>query len=127
MSSEYQTLDAHVEEAGIDPKVLNPSGYPCEGCGRVFPAWALSPLDDDSVRCACCLIDAQRHETPAFELTWNDVRGERATELAKTDWTQMPDIPEPLRKRWQEYRQAWRDITLQDCHPADVVRPNPPE
>lgn len=54
------------------------------------------------------------------------VRVERDQRLAQTDWTQLPDVPQATRERWAEYRQALRDITLQDGFPAAVQWPEPP-
>ena len=121
-----KNFEMAILEAGIAPEAVNPAGYACTGCGRTFPPFALM-INGDDLRCACCLIDADRAAALPPVLTWNDIRGERAVELAGTDWTQNPDVPAQTRLRWQDYRQAWRDITAQDCSPADVVRPTTPE
>lgn len=47
--------------------------------------------------------------------------------LAETDWTQLPDIPEVRRLKYQPYRQALRDITLQQGYPDSIVWPELPE
>lgn len=46
--------------------------------------------------------------------------------LQKTDWTQLPDVPESTRLAYVEYRQALRDITEQDGFPDNVIWPNYP-
>ncbi len=121
------TLEDMIIEAGVHAAQIDPAGYECQGCTRRYPPFAINAVGDDYALCADCLIDADRMRTRVFELTWNDIRGERAVELARTDWTQNPDVPAKTRLRWQDYRQAWRDITAQDCSPADVVRPTTPE
>jgi len=42
---------------------------------------------------------------------WAEVRRMRSELLASSDWTQLPDIPEETRMKWQSYRQKLRDIT----------------
>ena len=122
------TVEDIVSDMGIDPARLDPAGYACPCCVRPqpLPLFALVVEDDGTARCADCRIDEERAAAPAFELTWADIRGERAVVLAASDWTQLPDVPEATRGAWRAYRQAWRDITLQDCAPCDVVRPVPP-
>ena len=41
-----------------------------------------------------------------------ELRQNRNRRLEETDWTQNPDVPETTRERWREYRQALRDITI---------------
>ena len=41
-------------------------------------------------------------------------RKERDSLLGSCDWTQLPDVPIETRELWLEYRQALRDITLQE-------------
>jgi hypothetical protein len=54
------------------------------------------------------------------------VRIQRDDLLQKCDWSQLPDVPEVIRLSWQPYRQALRDITLQESFPQTVVFPTPP-
>jgi hypothetical protein len=51
----------------------------------------------------------------------------RGNLLANSDWTQLPDVPEETRLKWQEYRQALRDITLQEGFPENIIWPTKPE
>ena len=53
------------------------------------------------------------------------VRAERDRLLTESDWTQLPDIPEATKLKWQEYRQALRDITQQP-DPFNIVWPAAP-
>jgi hypothetical protein len=53
----------------------------------------------------------QDPRTPETE--WPLVRQQRDALLAKSDWTQLPDVPLATKDAWATYRQALRDITLQ--------------
>jgi hypothetical protein len=55
------------------------------------------------------------------------VRAIRDALIAKTDWTQSPDVPDAVREKWLPYRQALRDVSSQPGFPLDVVWPTPPE
>ena len=48
---------------------------------------------------------------------------QRNTMLAQSDWTQMPDAPVSNRQAWQAYRQALRDVPLQEGFPFNVQWP----
>lgn len=54
------------------------------------------------------------------------VKRKRDGLLKESDWTQFADVPEATRLLWQPYRQALRDITLQDFYPDKVEWPNAP-
>ena len=54
------------------------------------------------------------------------MRAERDRRLADTDWTQLPDIAEATKLRWQDYRQALRDVTTQPGFPEQIKWPTPP-
>lgn len=54
------------------------------------------------------------------------VRSVRASKLASTDWTQLPDAVVNSNS-WAEYRQQLRDITLQPGFPRDVEWPEEPK
>lgn len=56
---------------------------------------------------------------------WYDVREKRTRLLAKTDWTQLPDVPEETKALYTTYRQALRDITEQP-DPTAIVWPSLP-
>lgn len=57
---------------------------------------------------------------------WPVIRSRRASLLAETDWTQLPDVPLATKTLWAEYRQALRDITLQP-DPRNIIWPTPPQ
>ena len=46
--------------------------------------------------------------------------------LAECDWTQLPDVPDATKTKWQRYRQALRDITAQPGFPERIEWPTPP-
>ena len=54
------------------------------------------------------------------------VLAERQSLLKDSDWSQLPDVPEATKLAWQPYRQALRDVTLQEGYPFNVVWPQPP-
>lgn len=43
--------------------------------------------------------------------------------LTQSDWTQMPDAPLTNREAWKTYRQALRDVPLQEGFPFNVQWP----
>jgi hypothetical protein len=53
-------------------------------------------------------------------------RAERNALLSATDWTQLADAPVD-KDAWALYRQALRDIPLQETFPTDVQWPVQPE
>ena len=53
-------------------------------------------------------------------------RAQRASLLAASDWTQLPDVPIATRDAWAGYRQALRDITRQPGYPGAVDWPVAP-
>lgn len=61
-----------------------------------------------------------------LEAAWAAVRSQREALLAKTDWTQLPDISPARQLIWQPYRKALRDITQQQ-DPHNITWPALPE
>ena len=51
----------------------------------------------------------------------------RDKKLAETDWSQVADVPDALKTKYREYRQALRDITKTYSSYEDVVWPTKPE
>lgn len=62
--------------------------------------------------------------TAEDDLTW--LRSERDRRIAETDWTQLPDVPEAIKSKWQTYRQALRDVPGNYTNMIDVVWPTKP-
>ena len=54
------------------------------------------------------------------------VRDQRSALLFKTDWTQLPDVPENVKAAYMEYRQALRDVTEQSGFPYNINWPIEP-
>ena len=52
----------------------------------------------------------------------SDMRDERNSLLAQSDWTQMPDSPlsDSVKQKWADYRQALRDFPA-SWTPADTA------
>ncbi|MCK7581117.1 MAG: phage tail assembly chaperone [Chromatiales bacterium] len=53
-------------------------------------------------------------------------RAERDRRIAATDWTQLPDVAEATKLKWQDYRQALRDVTTQPGFPERIDWPVAP-
>jgi hypothetical protein len=58
-----------------------------------------------------------------LELAEQNIRRQRQELLESTDWTQLPDVPDATRVKYQAYRQALRDITAQEGFPETVTFP----
>ncbi|MEX3785582.1 tail fiber assembly protein [Paraburkholderia sp. BR14374] len=100
------------------------------------------PLDDDGNQCGpAFMVQWKRTDIPVpnvalmtdlypkYEKDFQaaQVRERRDWTIAKSDWTQNPDIPEATRQKWQAYRQALRDITAQEGFPLSVEWPVEPQ
>ena len=70
--------------------------------------------DDQKAQNLACLIDSITQQRLEF--------------LRLSDWTQLADVPLSAEKKaeWNTYRQALRDITLQEGYPYNVVFPTEP-
>lgn len=62
---------------------------------------------------------------PTTEQLAEQARSKRDSLLRSTDWTQVPDAP-VIQSDWATYRQALRDITLQDGFPESIDWPVAP-
>jgi hypothetical protein len=66
---------------------------------------------------------------PTVEAAWATVREKRDFLLIASDWTDTHSAParlgEQVYEAWQAYRQALRDVTLQQ-DPLAIVWPEPP-
>ena len=56
-----------------------------------------------------------------------EVRAERNTKLAATDWTQTADVPQAVKDSYVLYRQALRDVPTQEGFPWTIVWPVAPQ
>ena len=57
---------------------------------------------------------------------WNQIREMRNLELAKSDWTQVGDVPDSIKLPWQSYRSELRDLPANLDSPDAIVWPNRP-
>jgi hypothetical protein len=55
-----------------------------------------------------------------------EVRAERNTKLASTDWTQASDVPQAVKDSYVSYRQALRDVPNQSGFPNEITWPVAP-
>jgi hypothetical protein len=55
------------------------------------------------------------------------IRRWRNSELAGSDWTQLPDVDLANKWDWAVYRQALRDMMAQNEDPKLIVFPEPPK
>jgi hypothetical protein len=100
----------------------------CPCCLLPHDAFALVRTDDLKWRCGNCRISAARQDAPAFELTWEDIRGARNVELEATDkYEFIPPVRASLtqaqRDAMDSYRQALRDLPQQYDTPSQVLWP----
>jgi hypothetical protein len=56
---------------------------------------------------------------------WEQVKNWRNTQLAQSDWTQLPDAPVD-KEAWATYRQALRDLPAQGGLADEAVFPVAP-
>jgi hypothetical protein len=56
-----------------------------------------------------------------------EVRTKRNELLLQSDWTQLADIPQTTKDRWEPYRQQLRDVTLQSGYPTNIQWPIKPQ
>lgn len=89
--------------------VLPGAAYDCPTCESIEHAFAIVRGPDGEWRCSACRVPDRVDDPP--ELDWNDVRGQRAVFLERTDWSQLPDVPEATRDAWRPLRQRARDLT----------------
>lgn len=60
------------------------------------------------------------------EYAASDVRARRDALLEETDWTQLPDVPDATKSKWQAYREGLRDVTKQPGFPLEINWPEKP-
>ena len=89
------------------------------------------PVDRNNMDYAAYLEWLNSGNTPPADqpvLTWEQVRDQRDTLLARCDYTQLADAALTLDERtaWAEYRQALRDLPQAFDNPEDVIFPSPP-
>lgn len=73
------------------------------------------------------MLDTEYNAVKAAQVAGNVIRRDRNKLLATTDWSQGKDISDAVSAKWVTYRQALRDITLQEGFPNSVIWPTPPQ
>jgi hypothetical protein len=74
------------------------------------------------------LIDEPKPPEPTAEQKASSIRSQRNSLISQCDWTVLADAPlsTSAKASWKTYRQALRDITLQDTFPNSVIWPIAP-
>lgn len=72
------------------------------------------------------LVRNELPDTEAERLA-EEARNKRNQLLAETDWTQGADIPTTIKSAHKPYRQALRDVPLQEGFPYNIIWPTKPE
>ncbi len=57
---------------------------------------------------------------------WQLIEHWTRTQLAASDWTQLPDVDLPNKSDWAVYRQELRDMMNKGVPPKEIVFPTPP-
>lgn len=106
-----------------NPYAHMPTVY-VDGSGKIVGSEA-TPLGEGQVS-AVEAIGRNAHLT-ATETKWSQVRAERDTRLAETDWVALKavELGQPVPQEWSAYRQALRDITSQR-NPFEISWPVAP-
>ena len=103
---------------GPTPQITHLQVYYRDGVkqidGKWYTKYAVADMEQDA-------IDS------TLRLQWDGIRDERNRLLLESDWTQLDDCPltNTQRQQWAMYRQALRDITLQQ-DPFNIVWPQKP-
>lgn len=111
---------------------LDSDGYViCSGFGTSIPEEAIEADIDFSEQPSALhkfhYESKQWIDCSPYDLLEKHIKAKRDTLLLQTDWTQLNDIPESTRVKYQAYRQELRDITLQSGFPNNVTFPEKPE
>jgi hypothetical protein len=111
------------------------------GMFRVF--FSTQPAYDESSQVLTEGVPVFNSDDARWEQTWSvrdmtaeeianrtdqqgqQVREQRNQKLAERDWTQLPDAPVD-QAAWAIYRQALRDVTVQEGFPWNVTWPQEP-
>lgn len=91
-------------------------GDPVNDNGTWRQTWTVHSYESEEL--------AQRKAIDAANKSAN-IREERDTKLAQSDWTQVADAPVD-KAAWATYRQALRDLTAQAGFPWTVTWPDAP-
>lgn len=129
MSAEEAFIEANVEYS-------RDADYPCsrEGCGKMFPLFALSLIEGKAV-CSQCVMNDRVNAQPVPDnvIGWdsetgNGVKAERNILLERWRWTVQPDSPltEGSKSEFLTYLQTLNRLTVDFADPATVEWPTVP-
>jgi hypothetical protein len=127
-SSDFDYVDGQVY-GGLTAKVLDNSINPIEFITKI---WNGSEFVDRPLKPEGDFWDWKNGAWVRLESEfWTYLRRERDKKLKGCDWTQLPDAPltEQQKTEWQTYRQALRDVPLNNSNVTsldEVVWPTPP-
>jgi hypothetical protein len=71
-------------------------------------------------------IEPEASTSVNHNMAENTARKTRNELLIASDWTQGKDIPDSISSPWAEYRQALRDISIQETFPLTITWPEKP-
>ena len=57
---------------------------------------------------------------------WGLMRSERDRKLTECDWTEVGDVPNAIKTKWQTYRQSLRDLPANTSDPLNPTWPSEP-
>lgn len=104
-----------LEERG--EAVIPGAAYDCPSCENRRHAFSIVLAPDGEWHCGTCINPPPVDGPPP--VSWEDVRGNRQVFLERSDWSQLPDVPEATRAAWQPLRQRARDLT-EAASPAEA-------
>ena len=81
------------------------------------PRW-WNPMDCNYDMVTCTFSDTTTIEQKMQDAL-NYLRESRNQKLTETDWTQLADIPAPIKTSWMDYRQQLRDLPSTVINPMD--------
>jgi len=112
--NQFNTIDCEIEhpEYGWIPFTASPDD--CEEHGRNL----YHKIKKDG--------NISPYVPPSKEQMELEVKHQRNQLLLMSDWSQLPDVPENIKSKWIEYRQALRDIPQQEGFPYNITWPVEP-
>jgi hypothetical protein len=121
------------DASGISVDFGNESEWPC-----LFPIF-FGHCDDNADPLTPGIIDVITQEifdsahiqemAARVERKKVEIRNQRSWNLVQCDWTQLSDAPltDEQKGEWRTYRQALRDMTLQEHFPENIEWPAAPK
>lgn len=115
----------------LHPVIENPDSKIPSDAVLIMPEQKQTLLEAQANGHSIELIDGTVVSIPPAPLTleqrWAITRGCRDNLLRGSDWSQAGDVPEALKKKWQVYRQALRDVPQKQKDPSNISWPEAPK